>query len=330
MGDNMPYAYEKGPFWSIYDGYFSGVSPVAGTPSALIRKLNTLADLHRVEKFTQANPELNMTPFVNAGVIHGIRTNTQAIHHGQIQPGWTSRQVWDFHVDAHWLGRHPVTGAAPPAPPFPAPAPPPPNLPPSTGWWAGWSGDAEGIARVAVIRAIEVSLGLPSIAVNLMVPPGSGAPALSRQDVLSNYQVGGGTLWDVYVADAIDPSMRNWPIEFVWICPVPHFEAAVSWQGQTVKVTWMTPGAQGHDMQMDDINVPIPNCTIGDGGVPNPSQGVWLVNQKHRRMVRISSALANKPGVINGSLAYNTSHDEVVTVQPTPYQGGAYPNGLPY
>jgi hypothetical protein len=210
------------------------------------------------------------------------------------------------------------------------PAPPPPNLPPSTGWWSGWSGDAEGIARVTVIRSIEASLGVPSIAVNLMPAAGSAATPLSRQDVLSLYSVGAVTLWDVYTDANAHPPPRDWPIEFVWVCPVPHFEATVSWQNQSVRVTWMTPGAQKHDMQMDDVGAPVPNCTVGHGGVQNPSQGLWLINQERRRTVRISSALANKPGVISGALAYNTSHDAVVTVQPPPLAGGAYPNGLAY
>src|SRR5262245_24111752 len=60
------------------------------------------------------------------------------------------------HVAEHWFGYKRTSPTSPweSQPNFD------PNNPRSTGWWTAWYGDAEGVVRRTMIRAIEVALGL--------------------------------------------------------------------------------------------------------------------------------------------------------------------------
>jgi hypothetical protein len=109
--------------------------------------------------------------------------------------------------------------------------------------WKTWCGNAEKIVRMAMIRSIEVSLGLdhPVGKYNRAIEP----PLLARRPNLDALQQLYGTHVDPsgvpYVpnlADArtIPPDQlvtrfgRNWPIEHWWICGVRYFQASVTWR----------------------------------------------------------------------------------------------------
>jgi hypothetical protein len=85
--------------------------------------------------------------------------------------------------------------------------------------WPSWKGDTEGIVRETVIRALEVSLGLPHHDRSTPARPVS-----------------------------LEDSPRNWPIEFWSVSGAPYFAASVTWrhdrddpQRGLVIVTWLTP-----------------------------------------------------------------------------------------
>jgi hypothetical protein len=72
------------------------------------------------------------------------------------------------------------------------------GAPKTTGWWSAWSGDAEGVLRETMIRAIEVSLGL------------------------------------LHGADPA-ASTRQWHLTFLWTCGAPTLQGWVSWWDYSAK-----------------------------------------------------------------------------------------------
>lgn len=89
------------------------------------------------------------------------------------------------HFATDWLGYQSTNPMTPQAP-FDA------SNPDTTGWWTTWYGDAEGVLRQTMIRAIEVALGLSS----------------------------GGDPKD---------STRAWRMTFMWTCGAPMFQGWISW-----------------------------------------------------------------------------------------------------
>lgn len=113
------------------------------------------------------------------------------------------------HVNTHWYGLEVLAGTVHPRQPA--------GLT-STGWWNKWRGDAHGIMRETLIRALEVSLGLDHL---------GEAPD----------------------PDDVEPE-RCWQIHFLWVCGSPKFEGWLHWrknmpdpsQGGVVTVVFSTPG----------------------------------------------------------------------------------------
>jgi hypothetical protein len=168
-----------------------------------------------------------------------------------------------------------------------------------TGIWQGWRGDAEGIVRDALIRAIEVSLGLEHL-------PWTG----EREDPLGDYRIG-----------SDGPVPRNWSMAFWASGPVPWLQASVAWnagedEDGRVEVTWLLPAARQRfqgDLSTDtneyDVNPPNP----GPGG---PRNGSWIIGQESTR-----------PELGRGTRIIHVSRGPTVVVQPTLAAGGVKPGG---
>jgi hypothetical protein len=88
------------------------------------------------------------------------------------------------HLEQHWFG---VIGEG-----ADKSQPPRSTDNPTTGWWTDWFGNAGEIIRQALIRALELSMGLA---------PGSD-----------------------------DQPTRLWPVQFFWVQGVERLEATVSWR----------------------------------------------------------------------------------------------------
>jgi hypothetical protein len=89
------------------------------------------------------------------------------------------------HFAKDWLGYRSAS-------PMTQQAPFDPTNPKSTGWWTTWYGNAEGILRETMIRAIEVALGIPH----------DGDP---RQNT------------------------HCWRVTFTWTCAAPMLQGWVYW-----------------------------------------------------------------------------------------------------
>lgn len=104
------------------------------------------------------------------------------------------------HVNDHWFGLAAVGDQYVPWQPKPAMG----DRKWTTGWWAKWRGDAHGIFRETVIRALEISMGLDHLF--------ESAPT-------ANVDIAG---WPA--------AKRHWPIQFLWMCGPPKFEGWVHWR----------------------------------------------------------------------------------------------------
>jgi hypothetical protein len=133
------------------------------------------------------------------------------------------------HMNKDWFGcvkANNGTGKWQPQPPFG-----PDNR--TTGFWSNWYGDAEAIVREATARAIEVSFGLEH-----------GADIPEKNGAVTDGSV-----------------LRNWPVEFWWLCGMRWFHASITWRhlhsrprDGVVTVTWITPGngdAMYHDLDSE-------------------------------------------------------------------------------
>lgn len=97
----------------------------------------------------------------------------------------------------------------------------------TTGWWNQWRGDALNIFRETLIRALEVSLGLPHN------EPKYGSAEVAAEPL-----------------EAWSPATRELPLQFQWFCPSPKFEGWIQWRSfdeddpdsGVVSVTFATPG----------------------------------------------------------------------------------------
>ncbi len=114
-------------------------------------------------------------------------------------PGGTTMTVAQnkAHLNQHWFGKGAGSQNA--------------N---TTGWWNGWKGDAEGVMRQTLIRALEVSLGVEH----------------GRDPVPAN-------------------RTRHLPLDFYWVCGVPRLESYISWNSNQVTVVVITPGFGAPNLQ---------------------------------------------------------------------------------
>ena len=194
---------------------------------------------------------------------------------------------------------------------------PHPNKP--TGMWDGYQGNVERIIANALVRSLEVSLGLDHDA-----PIPSAAPP------------------------------RSWPIYFFFKCQQPFFEGWVTWQCHSVNrraagqvtVIFATPG---HNYPVSDHPIPVDaNHDHKDDQVPtlrndgeflvepvsapaadsagHPHQGVWVVTHRDHTKLNVfdtsvpSAYLEWGPPVL--PIIAPENFCDVVTVQPAARSGG--------
>jgi hypothetical protein len=234
--------------------------------------------------------------------VAGIPWVTSAAVAGVAIPG----NGLDIRLEQDWFGRPEVPGRI------------------TTGYWVGYRGDdVEGVLREGLIRAIEVSLGIPH----------DGDPASAT---------------------------RSWPVDIQWKCPNPWFEVWVSWRrhpenrGQ-VNILIATPPDRVNRLTTEPR---FPPRTNGVPEVPTPldepddaddAQGMWLVTHEHHtplvQLRRVDTGTQEVAEVVqvnagervplpdlNGNrwdipIPSTVWHDtgDVVVVAPPSYAGGAAP-----
>lgn len=213
MPTGMPYQVEKGPIFSTLDDFASGDTA---------RLLATRAELIAGTDITQVGgiDSSNLPPLP---------------------------EPVDDHIRRDWLGmRQDDSGAWQKQEPFSSD-----NR--STGWWQHYYGDVETIMREALIRAIDVALGLDR----------------STTD------------------PEPDDCKRHWPVQFFWKCPAMWFEAWVAWRETgkgpddgMVTVTFCTPG-NGHPIYASPVRPEQegePDYEA-DPSVADSEHGLWVISQ---------------------------------------------------
>jgi hypothetical protein len=154
--------------------------------------------------FSRSDPQARLTR--KAQVLAFLHTNQRFTSFPYQPSSLTPDQVEGLksHIDTDWFG--------------------------GTGWQSWGGGETEGIVRETVIRALEVSLGLPH-----------HRSTQERPIAFEDYGLG--------PPDEPAEPPRNWPIEFWTVSGVPYFAASLTWrqdrdepQRGLVIVTWLTPG----------------------------------------------------------------------------------------
>ena len=165
---------------------------------------------------------------------------------------------------------------------------------PTTGFWQAWHGDCEGVLRLTLIHALEVSLGIP------------------------------------HTQPAAANATQHWPIELFWRCPIPWFEGWVTWRARQRTVrpghgppldTQPRPPAEEHSPAVQ--NPPDPDYAEDPPAAVGP-QGSWVVSQRYHRPRVIVLSLPSPVGqgtFPTLALAYN-SEGAPVTVSPAEWEGG--------
>lgn len=299
---SMPYMFQKGPAWQLLEEHLS----LSG-PDRIVRKKEMLAFLRDAAEPAKAKFTTNSgTASPNQGTDTDLNNRVAGF-----------QQNWYGEDDAGNFDG--------------AQSPGTPHKTPRVGWWVNWYGKPSAIVTEALIRAIEISLGVTH-----------GA-----------------------VLPADDNFSRDWPIEFVWVCPVGWFQAGISWrdlppkataprdESGLVTVTWLTPGnapadaeradcEQGPEMMSPDANHGLfwtldhdqrggetGNADLDLDKNPTDSsaaRGHWIVGHPVTTPYRYRGTYTNGQGTWADVLpsAVSTVHD-VVTVRPAWNDGGVNP-----
>jgi hypothetical protein len=197
----------------------------------------------------------------------------------------------------------------------------------ATGDWWNWGGDAEGIVRETLIRALEVSLGLP-------------------HDARGYGTTTGGVATDASPPNPWPKRKRRWPIQFFWICASPMFLGWVTWarfgKGRTegvVTVILTTPGASNSWLttKLTAGDNPLLHGSA-DYGASNDAahpldgdgiRGVWVVGHETTSYATAPKTnprpqhgkwVKTDPGLFIGD-------GPLVVVQPSEEDGGVLPGG---
>ena len=170
-----------------------------------------------------------------------------------------------------------------------------------TGFWQGYQGDPEEILRKALIRAIEVSLGIDH-----GTDPGG--------------------------------STRDWPIEVTWVCQGPFFQCWVSWMeaasgGGHVSLTITTPAANGLP-----VNPKITRTSVKPEYASPPAtnawtapRGMWVLGHADYTPSVQFSIIGSPIGLIfEPKLQWSRKNTAVVCVAPAEWEGGVLAAGRPY
>lgn len=152
------------------------------------------------------------------------------------------------HVNDHWFGLAAVGDQYVPWQPKPAMG----DRKWTTGWWAKWRGDAHGIFRETVIRALEISMGLNHLF--------ESAPT-------TNVDIAG---WPA--------AKRHWPIQFLWMCGPPKFEGWVHWRSFNGVTLAKDTGASGLASEPLDKEGVVTVIFTTPGSVDSPLSLTLLAN----------------------------------------------------
>jgi len=217
VSESMPYHVEKGPTWQIFDDYFSRTDRIRN-------KLYVLESLWTQPRFTAFADTFTLP----SGTAPGLQDFAGLVAHANRE--WFGLKLVDSSspdTSASWADQEPFD--------------PPTKV--RTGFWSTWYGDAEKTVRVALIRAIEVSLGLdhPRDKYDRSTePPLAATP--TDQDAISFLYADHLTPASMPYAPNLDDAEhmalselterfeRNWPIEHWWICGARYFQASVTWR----------------------------------------------------------------------------------------------------
>jgi hypothetical protein len=261
----MPYAMEIGPMFSLLDDYVED-------QVHMVRLLAELRD-PSVELLSQ-------TEMFSAVSVKTLPNDPVA------------------HIESDWFGYPPVPAGQPPStsqPAFNASNPQP------TGWWTRWYGDAAGITRETLVRALEVALGVP------------------------------------HNPDDLSPqATRCWRLQFIWTCGAPFFQGWVSWMSEEdepqegyVTVTFTTPG-NGHPLYAT------PRRPAGAFGPPSPPDyedpawtvgpyGMWIIGENRTEVLRAHHKHFKSLGdgvLPNWPNAFVRTYGGVTVIAPAEVDGG--------
>lgn len=263
----MPFHVEIGPNWEVLEDYLNGD---AGRLTDLLANLRAGADL------------MDLGLFDSTSLLGGPRPPAQVKDHGR----------------ADWFGMRPRPGGG-----WEPQAPFDPVTNPSTGYWQQWYGDAEGIVRTTLQRAVEVALGVdPDAPVDASVPPA-----------------------------------RHWPIDILIKCTQAWMEGWVSWRahGGTghVTVIFAVPG-NGHPLLTSPLAPPA--RSLPEYGCPpaacSGARGLWLIGHSREVAHHVRS---HGPSLVGDWVLPHfgqvfEGEGPIVTVAPSEADGGVLAAGRPY
>jgi hypothetical protein len=304
----MPYVLDKGPYFSVIESLLSN-------PAKRVDLLNKL----------RAGAPGGVTPGLMLADLCGFDSPSLA-------GGPLSVAQMKAHLNEQWFGMKQVGGVWQKQPGAL-----------QTGWWVGYTGDPEAIMREAMIRAIEVSLGiqhpLPGVAAEV--------PQISPIENWNEAES---------VMASSPPLAKHWPIDVNWICQGPAFQCQILFQrtdaasptGGKVTLLITTPPADGYPLTSQITRPlppavgaytsadyadsrPAPNPTPLDPGAHNMQFGVWVVGEEDYERTRTSSTA----GSTGGSLPLPTvrwfpKKPNIVTVRPAEWEGGVRNIGRRY
>ena len=223
------------------------------------------------------------------------------------------------HVEEHWWGRRPdAAGKWADQPSYD------PVTNSTTGFWKHWYGDAEGVFRETMIRALSISLGLPR-----------ESPAVTEKHR--------GKARPVKLRGA----SQHWPVSILWKCPCPWYEGWIEFKDYGgreandghVTVVLSTPS---HGVKLYDSPIrPPSSATVANDPynayAVNPTkpagpEGLWVVSQAAHALMPNPKSEGTPPGTwAPPTLGQPVlSVGSVVCVSPAVGDGGVAPSGIPY
>lgn len=287
----MPYSMEKGPYLSVIEDFVNGDQTRAASALEGLRNGDPIADIGALDHPIPGSPytPADLKKHINRDWF-GLEPTLDAS--GSIT-GWQQQKAFD------------------------------PAAHPSSGYWLHWYGEPEQVFREALVRALEVSLGL--------LRP--GAPGTTGK---------------------AKPT-RHWPVDLFWSCPHPWYEAWVSWRAQPqaktgqVTVILNSPAHQaladskGEHHSGELLNSPIRPPSTASSRAMRPyevdpdeatgRQGLWVVSQTyHQSWTPTPGSYPTPPGEWRPPTlgAPIRSLGPVVTVAIAEIEGGVLPDGRPY
>jgi len=230
------------------------------------------------------------------------------------------------HVEEDWWGHTPIGPAA--NVPRWSDTQPPYHERPMTGFWKHWYGDAEGVFRETMIRALAVSLGLPR-ETEAVTKQWRGKPRPQN----------------------LRGSGQHWPISILWKCPSPWYEGWIEFKAER-KPWWRLGPPQGHvtvvlstpshgvklydtplrPSSADSVALDPYQAYRKDPVEPAGPEGLWVVSQTLHTLMPNTTQTSAYPGEwgppVLGKPVLSTG--PVVCVAPAVPDGGAAPSGIPF